>query len=526
MKQGIIALLLIAVALGAGAAGLTETTATIVDSEKIGTFDSGMGEGASEIVVFDPDSIQLLVVNAAQTSVDVVDIVDPASPRLVRRIDVARYGASANSVAVHDGVVAVAVEAEIHTNPGSVVFFTTGGRYINEVRVGALPDMVTFTPDGRYVLVANEGEPNDDYTIDPEGSVSVIDIRGGVESATVRFADVSRITVDAAAFAAAGGRVYGPGASPLQDAEPEYITVSDDSRTAWVGLQENNTIVEIDVRSARVTAVYPLGYKDHTRPENAFDASNRDGRINITTHPTWGLYQPDAIDSFSWAGRTYLVTANEGDARDYDGFSEEARVADLVLDPVAYPNAAVLQEDANLGRLKTTTVGGDFDGDGDVDQILSYGARSITVWTPVRGTLRRVGDTGAQIETRLARLTPEGFNANDGIIDEFDERSDDKGPEPEGVVVGMVAGRPYAFVGLERALGGVMVFDLSVPGQPEYVTYILSNDGTGAAGNDVSPEGLAFIPAAQSPTGSPLLVASYEVSGTVAIYDLHVSPRR
>lgn len=321
-------------------------------------------------------------------------------------------------------------------------------------------------------------------------------------------------------------RVFGPGATVAEDLEPEYIAVSNDSRRAYVAMQENNAIAEVDLRSATVTAIHGLGFKDHSLQANAFDPSNRDGGIRFTTAPVMGIYLPDAIAGVTIRGRDYILTANEGDARDYDGYSEEVRVADLELDPTAYPNAAELQDDAELGRLKTTTALGDTDGDGDIDQIYSYGGRSMSIWEARGGSLRMVADTGDQIERFLARRVPAGFNANDGIVEEFDERSDDKGPEPEAVVAGRIAGRTYAFVGLERALGGVVVFDITDPRRPEIVEYILSNDGSGDGDQDIAPEGLVFIPASESPSGAPLVVASYEVSGTVGIYEVVVTPTR
>ena len=240
--------------------------------------------------------------------------------------------------------------------------------------VGALPDMVTFTPDGELVLVSNEGEPSDDYTVDPEGSVSVIKVRpvlglgrraaGGGRDVIRAERVVARTAVRTVTFGDFDEgrprhdevdediRIFGPGASVAQDLEPEYITVSDDSRTAWVTLQENNALARIDIGRLRVEALLPLGFNDHRLSGNELDASDRDGGVNIASWPVLGMYQPDAISSFEQGGQTYVVTANEGDARDYDGFSEEARVKDLVLDPTTFPDAATLQEDSNLGRLR------------------------------------------------------------------------------------------------------------------------------------------------------------------------------
>ena len=50
------------------------------------------------------------------------------------------------------------------------------------------------------------------------------------------------------------------------------------------------------------------------------------------------------------------------------------------------------------------------------------------------------------------------------------------------------------------------------------------NEGTVlATAGDLGPEGLVFIPAAQSPNGRPLLVVGNEVSGTTAVLQLNLS---
>ncbi len=493
---------------------------SIVGVDKIGGFDSGLGEGAAEIVAYSAESRRIYVVNAAQRSVDIVDIADPTRPELIRHIDVGRYGASANSVAVHGGYLAVAMEAEEVDDRGTLLLMDLDGEVVASFEAGVLPDMVTFTPDGRYLLSADEGEPSDDYTVDPEGSITVVDLSSGYGGATVRTADFTAFNDRRAALVAQGVRIFGPGASVAEDLEPEYIAVSDDSRTAWVSLQENNAVAVVDIRAARVRAVVPLGFKDHSRAENELDTSDRDGEILLRTAPILGMYQPDAITAIVIDGRQYLLSANEGDARDYDGYSEETRIADLTLDGGAYPNAAALVDDAVLGRLRTTDATGDIDDDGDIDQIYVYGGRSMTVWAADGDSLSLFADTGAELERVLSRITPDGFNANDGLVEEFDARSDDKGPEPEAVVTGIVGGRPYAFLGLERALGGFVVWDISDPAQPVFVEYVLSNDGSGDPGNDISPEGMVFISADESPNGEPLVVVGYELSGTVAIYKI------
>jgi hypothetical protein len=272
----------------------------------------------------------------------------------------------------------------------------------------------------------------------------------------------------------------------------------------------------------KITSIVPLGFKDHSEAGNGFDASNRDDAINIQTHPVFGMYQPDAIATYEVQGETYVVTANEGDARDYDGFSEEDRVKDLDLDPTAFPDADTLQADENLGRLNITTTLGDTDGDGDYDQLFAYGARSFSIWD-AEGNL--VWDSGDQFEQKLAALLPDDFNATNDENDSFDNRSDDKGPEPEGVTIGRVGSRIYAFIGLER-VGGIMMYDITDPDNPQFVNYVNNRDFSGDAeagtAGDLGPEGVLFIDQDQSPTGQNLLVVTNEISGTTTVYSASV----
>ncbi len=236
---------------------------------QLGIYETGLfDQSAAEIPAYDPNTQRVFVVNANSLTIDVLDISDPTNPTLINQIDVSPFGAVANSVAVNDGIVAVAVEADVKQDPGTVVFFNADGEELGQVTVGALPDMLTFTSDGTKVLVANEGEPNDDYTNDPEGSVSIIDISDGVGNLTD--ADVS--TADFRAFngreeelRSRGVRIYGPGSTAAEDLEPEFLAISADNNTAFVTLQENNAFAVVDINNANIVDVLPLGVKDYSR---------------------------------------------------------------------------------------------------------------------------------------------------------------------------------------------------------------------------------------------------------------------
>lgn len=497
--------------------------------KQIGRYSAGPStdpdEPRTEISAFDPSSKRLFSINLNLRQLDVLDLSAPETPVPVQTVTL---GGKPNSVAVHKGVVAVALEGAQKTDPGSVKFFNTSGMLLNQLTVGSLPDMLTFSPNGRWLLVANEGEPNSynqPDSVDPEGSVSIIDMRGDVTSLT-QF-DVRTATFIPAILQenASSIRIFGPHATLAKDLEPEYITVSDDSRTAWVTLQENNAIAVLDIRSATFTKIVGLGFKDHLHADNKLDASDRDepgasnnGIINIRNWPVLGMYQPDSIASYRVKGKTYLVMANEGDARDYTGFSEETRVGSLTLDAASFaaqgfPDVTTgsegLRNNDHLGRLTVTNTLGNTDGDSEFEKLYVFGARSFSIRN-ADGSL--VYDSGDELEQHTAEMVPTTFNSN-GTTDTFDTRSDNKGPEPEGLALGKIGGKTYAFIGLERT-GGVIVYDISNPKSPQFATYANTTPA------DLAPEGLLFIKKKDSPNGKPLLVVSHEASNTVTIFEI------
>ena len=516
------------------------------DISVLGSYGAGaFNESAAEIVAFHADSKRILTVNALSGKIDVLDAADPSKPTKVGEVS-GGENTTINSVAVrNDGLAVAAVEPENKTDAGELIFFDAGaekpGTVLGRVGVGALPDMVTITPEGDYALVANEGEPAEDYSVDPEGSVSVVKLPASVKAATQ--ADVR--TADFRAFegtlADKGVHIYGQvGASTTeaQNLEPEYIAVA--GGKAYVTLQENNAVAVVDIASATVEDVWPLGYTD--RREVPMDISDKDGKINIRTAPVKGILQPDSIAAYEVDGTTYLVTANEGDARDWEAYSEEERIKKLggkKLAPICEGYAGMtadeieeFQADENAGRLKITTAFGLNEEKNCYEDLYTYGGRSFSIFT-ADGT--RVFDSGAEFEELTAKLLPEYFNTNH-TENEFESRSDDKGPEPEGVALGEINGRTYAFVGFER-LGGVMVYDITDPAKPAYTAYInnrdfsinmeeLAEEGDDAvkAGlekvGDLGAEGLTFVPAKDSPNGENLLIVGNEVSGTTTVFQV------
>ncbi|MFN5183891.1 MAG: choice-of-anchor I family protein [Bacteroidota bacterium] len=483
----------------------------------LGSFSNGVsGTNSAEIVAYDSTSKRLFIANSVGSKMDIVDFTNPSSPILISSISTTPYG-NINSVAAKNGIIAVAIENS--TNPqdsGKVVFFNSNGTFLNSVKVGMMPDMITFNNAGTKVLTANEGEPNAAYTNDPDGSISVINISGGV--AGLNQSNVGHIVFTGyngseAVLKSLGIRIYGLNATASKDFEPEYITVSDDDTKAWVTLQENNAIAEINLLNNSIVKLIPLGYKNHMLFDNAMDVSDVTSQVNIANWPVKGMYLPDAVAQYSSGNNIYLLTANEGDARAYTGFNEEARVSTLNLDATKFPNAGLLKNNLTLGKLNATNKWGDTDNDGDIDSIFVYGSRSFSIWNPSNNS--RVYDSGSELE-RITANHPtfsNMFNASNGSTIVKKNRSDDKGPEPEGIATAKINGQDYAFIALER-IGGMMIYNITNPSAPYYVNYVNNRPP------DLGAEGIIYIPASASPNGKAIVVLANEVSSTLTFYQV------
>jgi len=490
----------------------------------VATHDSGhFMQSASEIAARSPKGDALLVIDATRGLVELAMSADGA---LTQRSIVSMP--RANSVAVHGDVVAVACAAPKPGDAGVVHFLDRDLEPIAAVAVGVGPDMVTFTPDGRRVLVANEGEPSADGLIDAPGSVSIIDVSAGARIATVETVGFHAFDPQAEALAKRGVHLALRHAPLSVQAEPEYIACSPDGALAFIGLQEIAAVAVLDVAAGQITALLPLGTKDFSQPGAGLDPSDRDGGIRIAPHPVRGLVQPDAIACFEHGGALWLVTANEGEEREQGSFKEGIRWGDA-------PRAPAAPRTPELDRLIVSRVASDPDGDGLLDRPVAFGGRSVSLWRFVPATgepsprLELAWDSGDAFERLVAERHPASFNADLDATPWADRRSDAKGPEPEGLAIGMVDGQRLGFVGLERS-HGLIVIDLTDPSKPRVIDHVTrcdpSVDLTKAAkdaavlkaAGDLAPEGVLFIPADRNPTKRPLVVTCNEVSGTTTVW--------
>lgn len=546
----------------------------------VGRYQTGIyGEAGAEIVDYHTDTQTAYVVDGAQNRIDIIKLSNLPKAALQNPLtantlkathlnlpetvtvsgNVTLSLATANSLAIYGDWLAVAVANANKQDNGVVIFYKISQDkpvLFKAVEVGALPDMVTFTPDGKKVLVANEGEPTPDYKYDPVGSIGVIKMDNNGPADTAMLMMFDKFEVQKSELQSKGFKFASPkGHTLAQDIEPEYITVTEDSHFAWVSLQENNALAKIDLVNNEIVAIHPLGLKDFGQEKNGIDASDKDKKINIRSwEGVYGLYQPDTIHGYSVNGQHFTVTANEGDSRDWwftakdekacldaggqtfdeeDGclaYSEETRASKLTLAD-SHPQREHLDK-KELGRLKVTTAMGDDDGDGKYEKMVTFGGRSFSIWND-SGEL--VFDSGNQFAKTIVERFPDGFNTNE-TENKKDNRSDDKGSEPEALSIGTIGDKTYAFIGLER-MGGIMIYDITNPKSPNFVDYVLNRDlsvdfeiddsttpvtlnGDYIKAGDLAPEGMRFIEAKDSPTNKSLLLVANEVSGTVTVYQI------
>jgi len=561
--------------------------------EVVGRFSAGgseiAGKSAAEIVQFHQASNSAFAVNSALNQIEVISLnnlptTEVGSPvtdtslssiafTFPSEVDVLLSSnqsetitlGAANSIAIFENTLAIAVEGTDKTQDGAVLFYHLDnqgiGSFIKAIKVGALPDMVTFSNDGKKVLVANEGEPNSDYSVDPEGSVSIIEVTDAMPadlSQTINLSSditFSSDLLDAEDFdtdakrvdllTAAGLKLAGPSGTTLaQSLEPEYISISKDSKTAFVSLQENNAIGIINLENNTIE-IKPLGFKDWNNFK--IDFTNKDEVASFqNVKNLFGMYQPDTITSYQWNGATFVLSANEGDARDYDGYSEEVRVKDIINpDKLNKSLSTELQAvyDASggkngLGRLKVTTALGDADNDGVYEALYAYGARSFSIWDQ---NINLVFDSGDDFGKISASVLGNNFNSTHSE-NKGDNRSDDKGSEPEAIAVGKIGERTYGFIATERS-GDLFIYDITNPFNVSFsafynnrdftIDYELDDDldnpcdeseGMNCAmitsAGDLGPESIKFISSEQSPNGLPLLIIGNEVSGSVTVYQV------
>ena len=503
------------------------------------------GEGSGEIATFHPGSKRIFATNGIKNSIDIFDISNVAAPKKVGSLSLSPYGNDVTSVAAgRDVVVAAVLVTETFsatgapsTPNGKLVVFDTNGKVLSSPDIlGVLPDSVTFAPNGTTALVAIEGQPvcakddpattakeDTDYlkASDPEGGVSIVDLTNPA-APVVKFAGFKQFNV--AQMKAKGIAVSSVVNNVAKDFEPEFITAVD-NKYAYVTIQEANAIGKLDIEAASFESVTRAF--ESKLSVTARDTSDRDSGAGPRNYANVvGASQPDAIASFKVGSGHYFVTANEGDAREYTCLNDDQRASSLKVDSRRFPNWSTLSASAALGRAKVNPTIGDRDGDGDIDTIHLRGSNSMTMYR--NGiALWDSGELLDQIQIKafgVANINGSHSLSSDKSTMNYvgQDRSDDKGSEPEGVAVGMVGNTRVAILGLER-MTALAVFDITQPRSPVFQEWLQMLPAKATPAKDVkhwSPEGIVFVSADKSPSGKALIITSYELSGSISIHQI------
>ena len=540
----IIAVLTASALLSAGQLPALANEATVKITE-ISSITSGDGPASFEISTYHAGSKRIFATNGVKNSIDIFDISDVANPKKIDSVSLAPYGDDVTSVAAGlDVVVAAVLVTETFsatgapTTPnGKIVVFDTNGKVLSSTDIlGVLPDSVTFAPDGTTALVAIEGQPvcakddpattekeSTDYSkaSDPVGGVSVVDLTDPT-APVVRFAGFDQFTVGE--MKAKGIAVSSVVNDVSKDFEPEFVTATDNNY-AYVTIQEANAIGKLNIETATFESITRAFESNLIKV--ARDTSDKDSGAGPRTYRNVvGASQPDAIAGFKVGAGHYFLTANEGDAREYTCLNDDLRAASLIVDSKRFPDWTTLSGSAALGRAKVNPTNGDKDGDGDIDTIHLRGSNSMTMYR--NGVA--IWDSGAlldQIQTQafgVANINGSHSYSKDLSTMNYvgQDRSDDKGAEPEGVALGMVGDRRIAILGLER-MTALAIFDITKPLKPVFQEWLQMLPTKATPAKDVkhwSPEGIVFVPADKSPSGHALIITRYELSGSISIHEI------
>jgi len=546
----------------------------------LGRFSTGQFDaGAAASLSWYGEAKQALVANRAANRVDVLSLSTPASPQRIAQIDASGDAATAlghalgqvSAVAVFDAfgsvtdkdriavtVLGIAVDA-----PGAVAIYNASDRsLITVLATGVGPGAVSFSQDGQFVITADAGEPAADYSVDPEGSISVVNL-SPVPTPPATTAPPSISVLGFAEFNVTGitpipttsreseilpgVRVIEkpaplPVATRAQDFEPKSVSTGVNAR-AYVSLQKNNAFATVALLPARIESILPFGTRDYNVPGNSLEASDLNNPPVLRNQPVKGYFQPGAIAVFRNNVEVLILTANTGAPRVLPSFDERARVADLTLDPVVFPNAAELQQATNLGRLQVSATEGNaaatstVPADADHEALLAYGTRSFSIFR-VTGTI--ANDSANDFERITAERLGSNFNSAANANGSGGSRSDDSGPAPSALALGQIDGATFAFIGLHE-VGGIMVYaldnNLLTPRFIDYKTERNFNvpvatadtNGDGFADTnpevgDLGPDSMVFVPISASPTADSLLIVGNSVSGTTSVYAVRPSP--
>lgn len=585
-------------------------------------YDAGasyaFGMGAVEKTAWDEGEKYLYTVSEAGY-VNVVDYSSPSSPSVVSAFAINLKGKKLTDIAVCASarMLFVAHGADDTVSNGRVRFYATARRegavapaFLKEVVTGPLPDMIAPNGDCTMLAVANEGEGKYSSATgltDPPGSVSIVKdltaasptvvsvslaslgsdeelIAKGVhlplsKKAMEYWDDHSAIAADLN-FSTARGSY-----TSAMSLEPEYLGWSASGSKVFVGLQENSAIVTVDVPAAADWASKPpsasridaLGLKDWSESGSTAGVDLiADGNCTLKKFPGYKtLRQPDSIAVVSVDGIDYILSANEGDDKEYGDFEEKMKAKDVIASDGTVKLAKMTVDSAALSNYKAQNdLGADSKrrvtiGSASIDystpsapkitDMVGFGGRGISIWKPADAGLTLVWDSGSQMEVEQCSAYPWAHNgvqdeefalvngvlynassaglqstiremndpAVDGCADRgdgqagacplgktIDSRSPKDGAAPEAIVAGVACGRLLAVTATEKQ-GTAFVYDISEIASPKllYVRHLSPASEKKSPGIAYTARELGEI----DPEGMVFLEAAASPSGKPAV---------
>ncbi|RUS71253.1 hypothetical protein EGW08_020988 [Elysia chlorotica] len=468
-----------------------------------------------------------VIYSAGKSMLHVINVEEPSQPKIV----LSRFEANMDFAAVSQCKNLVFVTARNTAEPEKGELrvysdYSQGFNLLATIQVGANPRDVTVREGCRSALISLEGNPY--LGSDPEGEVLVASFpHGVVDSSSVKisrvdFRDFNHKYKPLTEFGLRFVGIPGHNVTFSQDVEPMNIAIDEFEENAYVTLEKNNAIAQIDLWDGKVTQIMGLGSKKW----GLLDASDKDGGPQVTYWPIRSWYQASGIQFVEWKMMKLLITANEGTARDFE-LTNDLTQADLSDDVPSILKESI-QDDSKLGRLKVSTLDGRSPKTGKYEELFTFGGRGFSIWTVSGGPLMKLFDSGSQLEELTARHCPHHFN-RDTVVDDC---SDDMGPQPNTIAVGQLGNELYIFIGVKNP-GTIFVYKLGANlRNPEFESVFcqgIPDDSRsfqemyedkelyGAAPMDIK-----FLSGRESPSGKPMLMVAGSKSGTVTLLDVNI----
>ncbi|XP_071491316.1 mesenchyme-specific cell surface glycoprotein-like [Diadema antillarum] len=566
----------------------------------------GLNQGAAEKSAYDADT--MVAYTAGRRYLHIVNFTDVFSPKIESSY---RLTAPVLDIAECGNLVAFTSRDRVHvTNPGMIHIYTKTPVFdsLCNLTVGSNPKSLRFNPACDTIVVANEGpaaeNPETETFVNPEGTISVVRVNhtwvnpsiSQCQSPLLMYGSDVR-TIDFTLFNnpqfAADlesrlirhpykGQMDGGEHTFSMNVEPEYVTIDPYLPIAYVTLQENNAIAEINYENL-TAIIHPVGVKNWTNYDidaSSLDAQSGERRaLTYRRYPIESLLQPDAVELFDANGEIFLVTANEGAPINYMCESceieteyfeyEEAQelAADYLLSQnVPTPVRQAMLNPRQLGQLRISMVDGlPEPGAEKIDRPLFYGGRGISLFRVGPYSMDLVWDSGDQISKGITELYPNAHNhppfGNPELVEgavrkadlvnrRWDAWSPFTGPECQSLAVGRYnASHKVIIVGINGA-NALGLFTVPLSGNssdPNFesvyrdgeirairrMTYnqlyqsdlqkLQRIDARGIG--DLDPDSIVYIPPEKTVGQQPLVMVTSRVSGTITLYRIYEIPR-